>query len=443
MKRKFLIDSELQEDSRLSKPRSHTMKSTVLALLPLAGIANAVHVHPRAKISSCASRQTVTATTTEKVYVTVSAPETPDASATGSPASTSCAASTIDVTSTRTVDITITVTLHPSSLAPYGNHSTSALDQRSSSSGVAYPTLSVLPTSKLEYSQAFSAVPQSEAPHPSASSSAAAVSTPAAGISAGVHYPVAGTSSSAPVASAPVAGASSAAMQYPPVAGSSSTPVASAAAAATPAAPSSSAAGSKKGEATFYTPDIAGGMCSFKGYTLPSGMFGTALSDSNWEGGAECGVCVSVTGPKGNKITAMVVDECPGCGPNHLDLFPDAFAKLEDPSKGIIPVSWDIVPCGITTPITLKNKEGTSKYWFAMQVMNSNMPISKLEVSIDGGVSWKPTTRKPYNFFEEAAGFGVDIVDIKVTSIDGKSIIVKDVSTVASSTKEAASNYSA
>jgi len=184
-------------------------------------------------------------------------------------------------------------------------------------------------------------------------------------------------------------------------------------------------------------------MCSFIGYTLPSGIFGTALSDSNWEGGAECGVCVSVTGPKGNKITAMIVDECPGCGPNHLDLFPEAFAKLEDPSKGVIPVSWDIVPCGITTPITLKNKDGTSKYWFAMQVINANVPISKLEVSIDGGVNWKSTTRKPYNFFEQESGFGTDTVDVKVTSTNGQSIIVRDVSIAASSTKAASSNFSA
>ncbi|KAN0083385.1 hypothetical protein V8E54_002473 [Elaphomyces granulatus] len=54
-----------------------------------------------------------------------------------------------------------------------------------------------------------------------------------------------------------------------------------------------------------------------------------------------------------NSITALIVDECPGCGQNHLDLFPDAFAELSDPSAGIIPVSWSIVECGITSPIIL------------------------------------------------------------------------------------------
>jgi len=60
------------------------------------------------------------------------------------------------------------------------------------------------------------------------------------------------------------------------------------------------------GEATFYGGNLAGGTCSFSTYTLPAGIYGTALSDSNWENSANCGVCVSATGPNGNTITAMV-----------------------------------------------------------------------------------------------------------------------------------------
>jgi expansin (peptidoglycan-binding protein) len=132
--------------------------------------------------------------------------------------------------------------------------------------------------------------------------------------------------------------------------------------------------------------------------------------------------------------------QCPGCGSNHLDLYPDAFAKLADPSKGVINVSWDYVPCGITTPIVLKNKSGTSKFWFSMQVMNANVGVSKLEVSTDGGATWKPTTRKPYNFFENPAGFGADSVDIKVTGTNGKVVTVKGVSIASNSLKTAGGN---
>ncbi|PSN59895.1 rare lipo protein A [Corynespora cassiicola Philippines] len=182
-------------------------------------------------------------------------------------------------------------------------------------------------------------------------------------------------------------------------------------------------------------------MCSFTGYTLPPGIFGTALSDSNWNGAGACGTCIAVTGPRGNTVRAMVVDQCPGCGTNHVDLFSDAFAQLANPSAGIIPVSWQIVPCGITTPITLKNKEGTSPWWFSMQVMNANVGVSKLEVSTNGGSTWLPTQRQPYNFFEYAPGFRTETVDVKVTSVNGQSITVRGVSVAANTRREAASNF--
>lgn len=77
-----------------------------------------------------------------------------------------------------------------------------------------------------------------------------------------------------------------------------------------------------------------------------------------------------------------------------------------------------------------------------MQVMNSNLGISKLEVSTDGGSSWKSTTRSKYNFWENSAGFGTSSVDVRVTAVNGKAITVKGVSVAASSTKTASSNFS-
>lgn len=74
--------------------------------------------------------------------------------------------------------------------------------------------------------------------------------------------------------------------------------------------------------------------------------------------------------------------------------------------------------------------------------MNSNIAVSKLEVSTDGGSSWKATTRQPYNFFENSSGFGTSSVDVKVTATNGKSIIVKNVGVSSGATKTAESNFS-
>lgn len=79
---------------------------------------------------------------------------------------------------------------------------------------------------------------------------------------------------------------------------------------ASTSASSSSSSTSKSetysGKATFYGGNVSGGTCSFTGYTLPSGLFGTAYSGAQWNDAAQCGACVQVTGPSGNSIKAMV-----------------------------------------------------------------------------------------------------------------------------------------
>lgn len=136
------------------------------------------------------------------------------------------------------------------------------------------------------------------------------------------------------------------------------------------------------------------------------------------------------------------MDECPECDSNHLDLFQTAFAELADISKGVISIDWEYVDCGITTPIKLNNKSGTSAYWFAMQVENSNEPVTALEVSTDGGSTWQSTTRSTYNYFENASGFGTDTVDVRVTGQSGATITVNNVSVSSGSSVTASSNFS-
>jgi expansin len=62
---------------------------------------------------------------------------------------------------------------------------------------------------------------------------------------------------------------------------------------------------SLSGQATFYGGNVQGGACSFSTYTIPSGLYGTALSSSNWDNSGNCGGCVNVN-YGGKSITAMV-----------------------------------------------------------------------------------------------------------------------------------------
>lgn len=206
------------------------------------------------------------------------------------------------------------------------------------------------------------------------------------------------------------------------------------------ASSSSSSSGGSSGEATFYGGNVAGGTCSFSGYTLPSNLFGTAFSGAVWDNASKCGSCVAVTGPNGKTIKAMIVDQCPECAEGHFDLFQDAFAELSAISAGIIDITYSAVSCDLEGPLKLKNKEGTSEYWFSMQVVNANEPVTKLEVSTDGGSSWKSTTRTSYNYFENSSGFGTDSVTVRVTGESGTTVVVKNVGCESGSEITAGSN---
>ncbi|KAL3417457.1 extracellular cellulase (rare lipoprotein A) [Phlyctema vagabunda] len=196
------------------------------------------------------------------------------------------------------------------------------------------------------------------------------------------------------------------------------------------------------GTASWYGGNLDGGSCSFTGYTLPSGVFGTALSSAYYSNAANCGACVSVKGPNGKTITAMIVDECPGgCAGYHLDLFPTAFSSLANPDVGVIPITWDFVKCPITSPLQLRNKSGVSQWWFSMQVRNANQAVAKLEVSTNSGKTWLATQRQTYNYFQIASGTGTTVVDVRVTSKDGKVVTVKSVPIKENQVVSATSNF--
>ncbi|KAH6896654.1 RlpA-like double-psi beta-barrel-protein domain-containing protein-containing protein [Thelonectria olida] len=193
------------------------------------------------------------------------------------------------------------------------------------------------------------------------------------------------------------------------------------------------------GQSTFYGGNLSGGNCMFTTYTLPSNMYGTAYSGAVWNNAAKCGACIEVTGPSGT-IKAMIVDQCPECAEGHLDLFPDAFTAVGG-TDGIVSTSYKFVECGISSPLILHNKEGTSQYWFSIQVVNHNEPVASLEVSTDGGSSWVETERKDYNFFENTSGFGVSSVSVRVTSTTGKTVTVSNVGVTAGAQYTATSNF--
>ncbi|TRM64521.1 Non-catalytic module family EXPN protein [Schizophyllum amplum] len=182
--------------------------------------------------------------------------------------------------------------------------------------------------------------------------------------------------------------------------------------------------GSRAGSATTYGGNWSGGACLFSDYDQGS-FAGVAIGGaSDWYGSASCGACLSVTGATGS-ATVMVVDKCPECEAGHLDLFQDIAAQVDVnySSKGVFDITWEQVDCPVFGNMQFKNKEGTSAYYFAMQVRNIVEPVDTLEVSTDGGASWTSVHREDFNYFVNYSGFGASPIDVRVTSMTGKQVV--------------------
>ncbi len=180
----------------------------------------------------------------------------------------------------------------------------------------------------------------------------------------------------------------------------------------------------KTGQATFYK-GIAGsakGNCS-----LPVGINDTmhgALNTKDYDGSMACGACIEIKGPQGKAIV-KIVDRCPGCKPGDIDITKEAFAKIGNINSGRVPVTWQFIPCKLSSGATIKVnfKAGSSKYWTGIQIRDAKEVVKTL--AYFKGNSWIPIKRKMYNYFVATEGIHPPM-KLKITSISGKTLILED-----------------
>lgn len=174
------------------------------------------------------------------------------------------------------------------------------------------------------------------------------------------------------------------------------------------------------GKATFYDADGSGN-CSFE--ASPSDLDVVAMAPTEYAGSASCGACIHVKGPRG-EVTVRVVDSCPGCEPGHIDLSEQAFAKIAALEQGKVAITYQTVACEVSGSLAYRFKEGSSKWWTAIQVRNHKVPVTKLEYQRDG--AFVPMKRATYNYFVAEKGVG-DLpsgLTLRVTAADGQ--VVED-----------------
>ncbi|KAF9556285.1 riboflavin-aldehyde forming enzyme [Agrocybe pediades] len=99
----------------------------------------------------------------------------------------------------------------------------------------------------------------------------------------------------------------------------------------------SAAQASFVGDATWFNTGL--GSCGFNNVDSD---FVVALNSAQAAGNAHCGQLIRVQF-QATTILVQVVDTCPGCGVNGIDLSPGAFQALAPLDVGRIQVTWDFV----------------------------------------------------------------------------------------------------
>jgi len=169
-----------------------------------------------------------------------------------------------------------------------------------------------------------------------------------------------------------------------------------------------------EGVATFYDSD-GGGACL---YDPSSDVMTGAMNSTDYESAKACGAYVLVRAANGTSITVRITNECPGeCASGQIDLSAEAFAKLADPTRGRIAITWKLVSPSTSGTISIRYKTGSTRYWCGIQVIGHRNPVARLEVRAGSG--WRQLSRTGYNYFISGDGTGCGGA-IRITDIFGE-----------------------
>lgn len=192
------------------------------------------------------------------------------------------------------------------------------------------------------------------------------------------------------------------------------------------------------GRATWYTDPSSTGACD-----LRSGVssYYVAINSDQFANSEACGGWLKVTGPDGT-VTVQVVDRCPSCPAESLDLSPAAFDAIGNPAAGIIRVSWRLVSGGSIGNIRYRVKEGSNANWLGIQVGNIRNLVSTVEIKV--GSSWVSLPRQSYNYFVYDSSKKLSSpVTVRATDIWGQHITTTGLAISGGTVKDGGAQFSA
>jgi len=173
-----------------------------------------------------------------------------------------------------------------------------------------------------------------------------------------------------------------------------------------------------EGNGTWYYATGAGN-CSFP--ASPENMMVAAMNHIDYANSALCGAYVQVTGPN-DTIIVRIVDQCPECPVNHIDLSQEAFVEIANLADGRVSISWQLVSYPLPTPIVYHFKDGSNEDWTAVQIRNHSNPITKVEYQ-DSSSVFHAIPRLSYNYFVQSNGLGTGPYTFRITDHFGHTIV--------------------
>lgn len=171
------------------------------------------------------------------------------------------------------------------------------------------------------------------------------------------------------------------------------------------------------GEGTYYAATGAGA-CSFD---PGADLMVAAINHTDYAGSAACGAFITVTGPRGS-VTVRITDECPECAPGDVDLSAEAFALIADPVAGRVPITWQVVAGNASGPVQYRYKEGSTRYWTAIQVRNHRVPIARLQIQPAGSSGWIEVQRTQYNYFVHPTTISAGALQVRIIANTGATL---------------------
>ena len=172
------------------------------------------------------------------------------------------------------------------------------------------------------------------------------------------------------------------------------------------------------GYTTFFEAGDGDGECLLG--AVP-GVLVAAMNRPTYGMARVCGAYLLVRAANGHSVVVLVTNRCGPCGPGHIDLSEQAFARLANPDRGKIPVTWKLLSPAITRTISIRYDSGSSRSWCGIQVIGHRNPVASLAVRVGGG--WQNLPRALDNYFISAKGRGCG-GPIRITDIYGQHLTI-------------------